>query len=67
MFEKWGKKFAEGVKQEAANPETLDKFLDALLKVGIILTVIFAGRSEKNKSHTQNVIINNYIYKEETK
>lgn len=65
MFEKWGKKFAEGVKQEAANPESIDKFLNGLLKVGILFAIIFAGKSERNKSNAQTVIVNNYIYKEE--
>lgn len=67
MFEKWGKKFAYGVKQEAANPETIDKFLNGLLKVGVVLAIIFVGKSERNKSNTQTVIVNNYIYKEECK
>ena len=59
FFEKSGKKFAEGIKKEAANPETWDKVMDILLKIGIFAVFVFAGKSEKNK--TQTVIVNNYI------
>ena len=72
MFEKWGRTLEKGVKQEMLTCEgegPITGILSMIVKVGVLVAVLLVddtGGSKKSSEPT-TVIVNNYIYKEETK
>ena len=72
MFEKWGRKLAKGVKQEMLTDKgegPITGILSMIVKVGVLVAVLLvdATGGSKKSSEPTTVIVNNYIYKEETK
>lgn len=69
MFERIGRKLIRGAKAEALaiREEGCSKLIEAGLKIGIlVLALMCGGGAAKKQASSGTVIVNNYIYKEET-
>ena len=68
MFEKIGRKLAQGAKAEMLKPVKAgtdgNDILSAILKVGLFLCMLGVGL-HGSKSPEKTIVINNYIYKED--